>query len=178
MNKVEQNEKLSKELLKMRKGNKEAKVQQIRKNMEPSSRLLANYYNPKIHNKNWQPNGTYKAKPKIQENNDISMKEINSSSNTKTKPQTHYLEFDYMEPNDIIVTIEHCANCEHHQSHTQHINDIFRHMAKLVQRAILSRFPFIKVYLKPIDGTVSRLGAFEIQYAIPSNPFIKTCFST
>ena len=179
MNKVEQNEKLSKELLKMRKGNKEAKVQQIRKNMEHSSRLLDNYYNPKIHNKNWQPNGTYKTKPKIQENNDISMKEINSSSNTKTKPQTHYLEFDYMEPNDIIVTIEHCANCEHHQSHTQHINDIFRHMAKLVQRAILSRFPFIKVYLKPIDGTVSRLGAFEIQYAIKTEdqPTIVTLWS-
>ena len=68
MNKEEKNEKLSKELIKLRKGNKEEKIQQIRKNMEKSSRLLDNYYNPKIHNKNWQPNGTFKAKPSIQSN--------------------------------------------------------------------------------------------------------------
>ena len=160
MNKEEKNEKLSKELIKLRKGNKEEKIQQIRKNMEKSSRLLDNYYNPKIHNKNWQPNGTFKAKPSIQSNT------IQEKPSSKQKEQIHYLEFDYMEPNDIIVIIEHCANCEEHQSHTQHINDIFRHIAKLLQKAIVTRFPFIKVYLKPIENITARIGAFEVQYAM------------
>lgn len=91
-----------------------------------------------------------------------------------------------MQKNEIIITIEHCSNCEDHKTHTQHINDIYRNVAINLQKCILMRFPFIKVYLKPIDTQIVptnlqnyeksevvdfkykdvRIGAFEIQLAI------------
>jgi hypothetical protein len=91
-----------------------------------------------------------------------------------------------MQKNDIIITIEHCSNCDDHKTHTQHINDIYRNQAINLQKCILMRFPFIKVYLKPIDTQIVptnlqnyeksevvdykykdvRIGAFEIQLAI------------
>lgn len=91
-----------------------------------------------------------------------------------------------MQKNEIIITIEHCSNCEDHKTHTQHINDIYRNIAINLQKCILMRFPFIKVYLKPIDTQIVptnlqnyeksevvdykykdvRIGAFEIQLAI------------
>lgn len=94
-----------------------------------------------------------------------------------------------MQKNDIIVTIEHCSNCEDHATHTQHINDIYRFFAQSLQKCLLMRFPFIKVYLKPIDTQIVplnlqnydknpvvdlkykevRIGAFEIQLAIKAD---------
>jgi hypothetical protein len=91
-----------------------------------------------------------------------------------------------MQKNDIIITIEHCSNCDDHKTHTQHINDIYRYFAQSLQKCILIRFPFIKVYLKPIDTEIVpvslqnydknpivdlkykdvRIGAFEVQMAI------------
>jgi len=93
-----------------------------------------------------------------------------------------------MQKNDIIVTIEHCSNCEDHKTHTLHINDIYRYFAQCLQKCIIMRFPFIKVYLKPIDTEIVpvslqnyekspivdlkykdvRIGALEIQLAIKS----------
>ena len=43
----------------------------------------------------------------------------------KSKEPIHFLEFDFLEENDIIIIIEHCANCEKHINHTNHSNDIF-----------------------------------------------------
>ena len=91
-----------------------------------------------------------------------------------------------MQKNDIIITIEHCSNCEDHKTHTQHLNDIYRYFAQSLQKCILMRFPFIKVYLKPIDTEIVpinlqnyeknpivdfkykdvRIGAFEVQMAV------------
>lgn len=110
----------------------------------------------------------------------------NDSKSKKRAKEKHFLEFDYMQKNDIIITIEHCSNCEDHQTHTQHINDIYRYFAQSLQKCILLRFPFIKVYLKPIDTEIVpvslqnyeknpivdlkykdvRIGAFEVQMAI------------
>ncbi len=110
----------------------------------------------------------------------------NDTKSKKRSKDQHFLEFDYMQKNDIIVTIEHCSNCEDHKTHTQHINDIYRQFAQSLQKCIIMRFPFIKVYLKPIDTQIVpvnlqnyeknqivdskykdvRIGAFEIQLAI------------
>jgi hypothetical protein len=110
----------------------------------------------------------------------------NDTKFRKRVEEKHYLEFDYMQKNDIIITIEHCSNCDDHQTHTQHFNDIYRFFAQSLQKCILMRFPFIKVYLKPIDTEIVpvglqnyeknpivdlkykdvRIGAFEIQLAI------------
>ncbi len=152
-----------KELLKTRKGNKEDKRQIIRKTMEKSSRLLDNYYNPKIHKNYWKPSGTFHEKREVLSNDIINYNDSKINAINESKSQIHFLEFDYMENNDIIIIIEHCSNCEEHLIHTQHINHIYKNYSKLLQKSISLRFPFIKIYLKPIEDTSSRLGAFEIQ---------------
>lgn len=120
------------------------------------------------------------------EKNNVLQKSDNQEKNQTTKQQISYLEFDYMENDEVVITIEHCSNCEDHQTHTQHINEIYKKIAKVVQRCILLRFPFIKVYLKPIDTEIInrrigeqlrstiidknykevRIGALEIQCAV------------
>ena len=165
---MDKDEKIQKELIKTRKGNKEDKRQMIRKNMEKSSRLLDNYYNPKIHKNYWKPSGTFHEKREVLSNDIINYNDSKINSN-ESKSQIHFLEFDFMENNDIIVIIEHCSNCEEHLTHTQHINDIYKRYSKLMQKSISLRFPFIKIYLKPIEDTSSRLGAFEIQLGMKFN---------
>ena len=155
----------------------EEKRQFKRKEMEKTSRLLDNYYNPKIHKKNWEPSGTIKDKNKyvysdtgLAHNITDSLTKENNTQ--KSKEQIHFLEFDYMEENDIIIIIEHCANCEKHINYTNHSNDIFKYITKLLQACIYLRFPFIKVYLKPIDisnSKINRIGAFEIQIGTKIN---------
>ena len=165
---MDKDDKIQKELIKTRKGNKEDKRQMIRKNMEKSSRLLDNYYNPKIHKNYWKPSGTFHEKREILSNDIINYNDSKINSN-ESKSQIHFLEFDFMENNDMIVIIEHCSNCEEHLTHTQHINDIYKRYSKLMQKSISLRFPFIKIYLKPIEDTSSRLGAFEIQLGMKFN---------
>lgn len=172
---------------------KSSKINQKKQNYknpsEKSTRFQENYFNPKLHKKNWEPSGKYKEKNKYiygdtglgynLNDNGISQKE----KSTKDKSQTHFLEFDFLENNDIIITIEHCSNCEQHLNHTNHINDIYKKISKLLQLCINIRFPFIKVYLKPIDTSsnkhLNRLGALEIQLAmkIDDNKNIITLFS-
>ena len=165
----------------------EEKRQFMRKEMEKTSRLLDNYYNPNIHKKNWEPSGSIKEKNKyvysetgLAHNITDSLKQGNYIK--KSKEQIHFLEFDYMEENDIIIIIEHCANCEKHINHTNHSNNIFKYITKLLQACIYLRFPFIKVYLKPIDISntkINRIGAFEIQIGtkINNKTEINTIFS-
>ena len=162
----------------------EEKRQVMRKEMEKTSRLLDNYYNPSIHKKIWEPSGTIKEKNKYIYGDtglahnivDTTRKETDKQ---KSKEQIHFLEFDFLEENDIIIIIEHCANCDKHLNHTNHSNDIFKYMTKLLQACINLRFPFIKVYLKPIDTSnnkINRIGALEIQIGAKINN--KTTIST
>ena len=167
----------------------EDKRQIKRKKNEKTSRLLDNYYNPNIHKRFWEPSGAIKQKNKYVYGDsglahniidvDFSKKEKNKQ---KSKEQIHFLEFDFLEDNDVIIIIEHCANCEKHLNHTNHSNDIFKHITKLLQICINIRFPFIKIYLKPIDTSnnkINRIGAFEVQIGMKINNqvIIETLFS-
>ena len=172
-------EKYNKELIQTRKKKEENKRQAIRKNIEKSSRLLDNYYNPKIHKKNWEPSGKVSERNKYTYGDTglgFNIKDVKVTQNEKTakniNTQTHFLEFDFLENNDVIITIQHCAQCEEHLNHTNHINDIYKNIAKLLQLCINIRFPFIKVHLKPIDPTNKKqnlLGAFEVQLGMKIN---------
>lgn len=162
---------------------KEAKNQKIKNPKEKSTRFQESYYNPKLHKKNWEYSGKVKENNKYiygdtglgynisanDKNKDIIIKEKSAID----KSQKHFLEFDFMENNDIIITIEHCSNCEQHLNHTNHINDIYKTISKLLQLCINIRFPFIKVFLKPIDNSdnkhLNRLGALEIQLGMKFN---------
>lgn len=172
---------------------KETKNQKIKNPKEKSTRFQESYYNPKLHKKNWEYSGKVKEKNKYiygdtglgynisanDKNKDIIIKEKSAID----KSQKHFLEFDFMENNDIIITIEHCSNCEQHLNHTNHINDIYKTISKLLQLCINIRFPFIKVFLKPIDNSenkhLNRLGALEIQLGMKINDKISivTLFS-
>jgi hypothetical protein len=60
-----------------------------------------------------------------------------------------FKEFDVIEENDTIITIEHCTKCEKHQSNTRHIEEEFVLYAKTLHHAIKLRYPFFTVYTKP-----------------------------
>ena len=171
----------------MRKKLTEEKRQFKRKEMEKTSRLLDNYYNPNIHKKTWEPSGKLKEKNKYVYGETGLAHNIADSAkieknHQKNKEQIHFLEFDYLEDNDVIIIIEHCANCENHIGHTNHSNDIFKYITKLLQICINIRYPYIKVYLKPIDtynNKINRIGALEIQIGMKINnkTTIETLFS-
>ncbi len=155
---------------------------------EKSTRFKDSYYNPKLHKRNWEPSGAIKEKNKYVYGdtglayNLQDTKLIQKDKSTLDKTQIHFLEFDFLEENDIIIIIEHCSNCEEHLTHTNHVNNIYKNIAKLLQQCINLRYPFIKVYLKPIDinnKTTSKLGALEIQLGmkINDNKTITTLFS-
>ena len=166
------------------------KIIKSKTSTEKSTRFQDNYFNPKLHKHNWEPSGKIKEKNKYtygdtglgfdMGDQNILKKDKNSIVN-KTTP-THFLEFDFLENNDIIVIIEHCSNCEEHLNHTNHVNNIYKNISKLLQLCINLRFPFIKVYSKPIDinnKNTSKLGAFEVQLGmkINDNKSIVTLFS-
>ena len=162
----------------------------IKNNSKVPTREQCNYYNPKLHKKNWAPSGKFQEQSQKYTYGDsglgYNLKDTNIIQNEKSsldKSQTHFLEFDFMENNDVIITIEHSSNCEEHLNHTNHLNDIYKKISKLLQLCINIRFPFIKVFLKPIDTSsnkhLNRLGALEVQLAIKMNDkqTITTLFS-
>ena len=167
------------------------KINKTKTHPEKSTRFQDNYFNPKLHKHNWEPSGKFKEKNKysygdsglgfnIGNQNAINQNNNNISANKKSP--THFLEFDFLENNDIIIIIEHCSNCEEHLNHTNHVNNIYKNIAKLLQQCINIRYPFIKVYLKPIDinmKSINKLGALEIQLGmkINDNKTIITLFS-
>lgn len=203
-------EELKKELIEIRHNKNEVKRQDIRKTLSPSSRFLDNYYNSGMHGNVWRPNGkiitkkVYKygemglshfyGKNNVLEKLDVLEKKDKKKSGLEAK---HFLEYDYIEEGDIVITIEHCSNCEDHATHTQHINEIYPKFAKVLQKCILLRYPYIKVYLKPIETDIIvrevcgsstnrvgsnvidnlykevRIGALEVQLAYKIGPNVE-----
>ena len=76
-----------------------------------------------------------------------------------------FSEFDYMNNNEYIITIEYCANCEEHNIHTQHSAELFKSIAINLQKCILMRYPFIKIYLKTIDTNSNK----DINFLVQNN---------
>ena len=166
------------------------KIIKPKTHQDKSTRFQENYFNPKLHKHNWEPSGKYQEKNKYTYGDsglgfNMPEKNIISQNNPKAinkKSQTHFLEFDFLENNDIIIVIEHCSNCEDHLTHTNHVNNIYKNISNLLQQCINLRYPFIKVYLKPIEintKTINKLGALEIQLGMKINDekTITTLFS-
>ena len=165
-------------------------VVKTKTNQEKSTRFQESYFNPKLHKHNWEPSGKFKEKKKYTYSDaglgfNIGEPKIINQNNANAlikKTPTHFLEFDFLENNDIIIIIEHCSNCEEHLNHTNHVNNIYKNISKLLQLCINLRYPFIKVYLKPIDinnKSINKLGALEVQLGmkINDNKTITTLFS-
>ena len=162
---------------------KEEKRQLLRKENEKSSRFLDNYYNPNVHKKIWEPSGSVKTKNKyVYGDTGLSYNIMDSSLKQKNIEPIHFLEFDFLEDNDVIVIIEYYSNSSaKHFNQSNYNKDIYKNLAKLLQLCINTRYPFIKTILKPTDmnNKMNRAGAFEIQLGmkINDNKTITTIFS-
>ena len=152
---------------------KEEKRQLLRKENEKSSRFLDNYYNPNIHKKIWEPSGSVKTKNKyVYGDTGLSYNIMDSSLKQKNIEPIHFLEFDFLEDNDVIVIIEYYSNSSaKHFNQSNYNKDIYKNLAKLLQLCINTRYPFIKTILKPTDmnNKMNRAGAFEIQLGMKLN---------
>ena len=153
---------------------KEKDKQTLRKKENPVSRILDNYYWPKLHNRAWWPNGLYTITKRYyyadsglgyhyEKNNVEQLREINRDDIINKKPlPKDYVENSFLSDNQFTVTIEYCANCEEHKTHTRHDPYLYKNFALQVQRCIVLRFPFIKVILKPIDTDILNEDAFKL----------------
>lgn len=66
------------------------------------------------------------------------------------------------------VLIEFCSNCKEHNSSLRHDEQKYYDKAVNIKTHIQNEFPFIKVYLKPLNTTLKgfkeRLGLFEVSF--------------
>ena len=156
------------------------KRQKMRKENHNFSNLMDNYYNSEIHPRSWWPNGGMIVKRRYKytgigldhfyEKNNVEQLETVEDLKLKEKKDSDYLvkfkEFENIKYNEYMITIEHCASCQEHKYITQHQSDtIFKELALSYQKIIRERFPFIKVYLKPIDVEIVKNKAFVIPKA-------------
>ena len=153
------------------------KRQKMRKENNNFSNLIDNYYNSEIHPRSWWPNGGIIIKRRYKytgigldhfyEKNNVEQLETVEDLKLKEKKDSDYLvkfqEFENIKYNEYMITIEHCASCQEHKYITQHQSDtIFKELALSYQKIIRERFPFIKVYLKPIDVELIKNRTFII----------------
>jgi hypothetical protein len=143
--------------------------QQLRKIQHPVSRELDNYFQPKLHERGWYPNGKYRVKQyyyyanpglgyNYEKNNVEQLKdllELQKEKLLKQKEQ-YFIDFEYMEENQYIITIEFCSNCKEHENFTSHHADLYKNYALSLQKCILLRFPFISILLKPIETDIKK----------------------
>ena len=155
----------------------EDKRQILRKKHNNFSNQIDNYYFPKYHKRSWWPNGEYIIKRRynytgiglehIYEKNNVEQLKTLENKEEKDKKDADYLkeftEYNNLKKNEFIITIEHCASCEEHKNITQHRTDtIFKELALKYQKIIQERFPFIKVFLKPIDVEIVKNEKFKL----------------
>ena len=155
----------------------EDKRQILRKKHNNFSNQIDNYYFPKYHKRSWWPNGEYIIKRRynytgiglehIYEKNNVEQLKTLENKEEKDKKDADYLkeftEYNNLKKNEFIITIEHCASCEEHKNITQHQTDtIFKELALKYQKIIQERFPFIKVFLKPIDVEIVKNEKFKL----------------
>lgn len=145
----------------------EKKRQKFRKKMHPISRELDNYYQPKLHDKGWFPNGLYILKKKYyyanpglgynyEKNNIEQLKDVIEVQKEKLQKQIKrtFIDYNYIGDNQFIITIEFCSNCKEHERFTFHHAEFYKKYAVALQKCILLRFPFISVLLKPIETDI------------------------
>ena len=177
-------------------GKDDKKRQKLRKIYNNFSNPIDNYYYPKFHERAWWPNGEYIIKRRynytgiglehIYEKNNVQQLKVVEEKEIKEKKDADYLqdfaEYYNLKKNEYIITIEHCASCEEHKNITQHKTDtIFKELAIKYQKIIQERFPFIKVYLKPIDVEIVKNEKFKFPKVsnggiYPSYPDINSKF--
>ena len=161
----------------------ENKRQVFLKDLFKVTNQVPNYYSPKFHKRSWWPNGKYLIKRRYnytqsglehyyEKNNVEQLNPIKNSDLYEMKREKlfkkedklkDFKEYESITPGNFVITIEYCSSCEEHFNITQHgVDKIFRELAIKFQKIITERFPFIKVYLKPIDVDIVKNIEFKI----------------
>ena len=152
----------------------ELERQKLRKKLHPITRELDNFFNHKLHQRGWWPNGLflrkqyyYYAKPGLgcyyEKNNVEQLKDLGElKKETKKNILKNFIEYNYIEDNQYVITIEYCSNCEEHITHTFHSAEVYKNYAISLQKCILLRFPFIKVILKPIETDILKQEHYKL----------------
>lgn len=92
--------------------------------------------------------------------------------NVDEKKEEHnsrqFREYSFLKENEVLLTIEHCDNCEEHSNTTRHDPVKYFQTAQSLKNAVLARYPMVKVIVKPVSKLdplvcAQRMGAFEVQ---------------
>ncbi|CAD8196271.1 unnamed protein product [Paramecium octaurelia] len=158
------------------------------------SRQLANHYDRNMHEKPWISLGIFPHHQMIKyQHSDTGLSYTNfkikklrtfqelweKNEEIRNKSEQHkgfreFREFKDISEEDVIVTIEYCTNCHEHLNSTKHDEASYQKYAQVLKNEIISRFPIVKVILKPLiydhfDHSIEtmflqrRLGCFEVQ---------------
>jgi hypothetical protein len=153
----------------------EPERQRLRKKQHPVSRELDNYFQPKLHERGWFPNGKYIVKRhyyyanpglgcNYEKNNVEQLKDLIEVQKEKQKKKNKqkFIDYSYVDESQYIITIEFCSNCKEHELFTSHHADLYKNYALSLQKCILLRFPFIRVLLKPIETDIKKGEAYKL----------------
>ncbi|OMJ94950.1 hypothetical protein SteCoe_1811 [Stentor coeruleus] len=93
---------------------------------------------------------------------------INVDESKSQDFKREYREYNFLKDNDVLLTIEHCDNCEEHSSSTRHDPAKYAFYAQSIKNAVLARYPMVKILMKPVskldpESNKKRMGAFEVQ---------------
>lgn len=84
------------------------------------------------------------------------------------KKRNEYYELECLRYGEYCVIIEFCSNCSDHNNSLRHNAEKYLDKALSLKEKIQEEFPFIKIYLKPlqtqIKENIKRLGLFEINF--------------
>ena len=139
----------------------------LRRQKNPITRELDNYFKYEPHKRVWYPNGLYilkkpyyYAEPGLghfYEKNNIEelmdLRKLKEEKQRKLKIN-NFIDFTFLQENQFIITIEYCSNCKEHSIFTSHSAELYKNYALSLQKCILLRFPFISVLLKPIETDI------------------------
>ena len=114
----------------------------------------------------------------LKKQKELKDREHNISAPTLAQPK-YYHSYSKLEPRDLIISIEHCHNCNHHNIHTRHdangyithADQMLRALAQVAHESCIStrigviRFKANVTPKSKQSDVNNRIGAFEIQVA-------------
>ena len=98
---------------------------------------------------------------------------LNVDEKREDKPKREFKEYSFLRESEVLLTIEHCDNCEDHANSTRHDPMKYFQTAQTLKNAVLARYPMVKIITKPITkldpvASTQRIGAFEVQISSKS----------
>ena len=92
--------------------------------------------------------------------------DLNEERKKKTYEQ-QYVEYQYIDPYQYTVSIEYCANCNEHKTHTRHSQEMYKNFALKIQKCIAkrSRKQNLKYFINSKDREQTKIKTKNTQNA-------------